>query len=288
MRDFARMTAIAALAFVCAASGAHAGPRRGHASGHASGHTSGAPSSFFLAGNPHVPLAVVTGHAITTAVSSDERGKTCGRRARWATVGSRWRAVDVWGKVLGTYAVDGRDHYDVTGCFELSFASAPPRDGSLLFVSEDSAWREPPSAEWAPRAEERAAFATVLARVEGGQSQGALPTSLTEVGPDTRFFDVVSAGKTVHMAVGGRCGGFLVGSFAAGAWTIVKEERAGTRSQRVCHRPLAVFDMTGDGVPEIVLRSIEGDGEWWGDSIIQRAADGRWREVAASPGGSTA
>jgi hypothetical protein len=50
-----------------------------------------------------------------------------------------------------------------------------------------------------------------------------------------------------------------------------------------CFRPLAVFDMTGDGVPEIVLRA-----SGWNDVVLQREPDDTWSIVASSPGGSTA
>ncbi len=243
-----------------------------------------APASYFLAGNPHVPLAVVKGGVIASAVRPDERGKTCGPRTRWSTARSRWRAIDAWGSVVGTYTLRAGERYDVTGCWEVSFASPPPHDRTLLFVSEDSAWSPSASLEWKPSAGERAAFAGMLARIGHGHSQTGLPETLSEVKTETRFFE----DSGTKMAIGGKCGGWIVASLANGAWSVVSQERSSKTENRLCYRPLAVFDMNGDGAPEIVLRFTEGDGEWWGESVLERGANGRWSEVAGSPGGSTA
>ena len=171
----------------------------------------------------------------------------------------------------------------------MTFASPPPRDGTLLFVSEHSAWVAPRSAEWSPSARDRTTFDDLLAGLAQGQSQAQLPSKLSEVQADTRFFEVPNGtGGTTRMAVGGRCGGWLVASLANASWTVVNQVRSGKPTQRVCYRPLAVFDMNGDGTPEIVLRFIEDDGAWWGEAVLKRSAAGRWTEVAGSPGGSTA
>lgn len=86
----------------------------------------------------------------------------------------------------------------------MMFASPPPRDGTLLFVSEDSAWVAPASVEWSPAATERTTFSNLLAGLAQGQSQTQLPTTLSEVHADARFFEVPNAtGGTTRMAVGG-------------------------------------------------------------------------------------
>src|SRR5258708_5700168 len=48
-------------------------------------------ASFWLAADPHVPLATVEGRAIR---SVGKRGKECGAASRWANPRSRWHAVD--------------------------------------------------------------------------------------------------------------------------------------------------------------------------------------------------
>jgi hypothetical protein len=104
-------------------------------------------ASYFLAGDPHVPLAVVTAGRISD--SAFDSG--CGDAKRWKAIGSRWRALDAWGQPLGIYTASAKDDYDVTGCAELSFE--PALDLSHVLVSIDSAWKAPASAAWAaPRA----------------------------------------------------------------------------------------------------------------------------------------
>jgi len=69
-------------------------------------------TSFFLASRTsfdmgHVPLAVVRGAEVLDAVPRGrpgERHTSCGARARWAAIGSRWRALDEWGQVVAPSA----------------------------------------------------------------------------------------------------------------------------------------------------------------------------------------
>src|SRR5262245_61639730 len=61
-----------------------------------------ARSSYWLAADPHVPLAMIEGKHIR---SVGKRGKDCGAANRWAKPKSRWHAVDAWGKVTGTFEV---------------------------------------------------------------------------------------------------------------------------------------------------------------------------------------
>jgi hypothetical protein len=95
--------------------------------------------SYFLAGDPHVPLAVVKDGRIVDP--------TCDDAKRWKTLGSRWQALDAWGQPLGVHVASAKDDYDVTGCAELSFE--PALDLTHVLVSIDSAWRVPTSAAWA-------------------------------------------------------------------------------------------------------------------------------------------
>jgi len=254
--------------------------------------------SHFLSANPHVPLAVVHNGEIKSAVSPKERGRSCGERRRWAKSKSQWRAVDGWGRVVGTYAAVATEAYDVTACFELAFESPPPKSDNLLFVAADSGWTESKvTPEWQPSQKDREAFATLLASTIGKKDpQDNIPKVVSAVPTTIRFFRSSSSSpssSSKRMAVGGRCGGWLIAELddANGAvWKPVAQNRAPQSStNRQCYRPLAVFDMNGDGDPEIVFRFTEGGGEWWGEEVMQRSAtDGKWHEVALSPGGSTA
>jgi hypothetical protein len=255
-------------------------------------------TSYFMAGNPHVPLAVVSHGIIRDAVDPSSHGKSCGAPGRWAKAGSRWRALDAWGKVLGSYVMDDlHEVYDATGRIEEGFVHPPAHDSTLLYVFADSPWREPISAEWKPARAERRSLLALASELSRGQSLEHLPDVLTELTVTTRFFEFPSAtGEPRHMAVAGRCGGWLVAEHAHGRWSIVSREqhaRHGSKpdeenDHRMCFRPVAVFDMNGDGVPEIDLRFTEYQGEWWGEHVLQRSSSGAWVYVALSAGGSTA
>lgn len=249
----------------------------------------GAGATFVLSGNPHVPLAVVHGHTITSAFTDAERSKGCGDKRRWAQRGSAWTAVDAWGQVFGTYRIRGSELYDATGCREVQLTSPPQSEETRLYISSDSSWHEPRSAEWVPSAEERRSLHVLSVRLEEGQTDDELPSTLSELHAQARFFEVpAGAGKSTRMAVAGRCGGWLVAEQVGTSWKVVTRKLQERPELRECYRPMAVFDLDGDGTPEIVLRFIEGGGEWWGERVVRRAADGTWSSVALSGGGSTA
>ncbi len=67
--------------------------------------------------------------------------------------------------------------------------------------------------------------------------------------------------------------------------TVVKTSSHKTTSDW-CFRPVAVFDMNGDGKPELVMRSSGGDG--WQDFVLEESESGTWHDAAISRGGSTA
>ena len=89
---------VLALAVALLGHGAEAQPRSSTAP--SSFAKTGTPS-FFLGADPHVPLAVVAGGRITSAVARAARGTSCGSRTRWAQLGSKWLALDGWGQAMG-------------------------------------------------------------------------------------------------------------------------------------------------------------------------------------------
>ncbi len=270
----------------------HAG-QAGHAGMTAHRAPSAPPISYFLGGNPHVPLAVAHGSLLRSAVSDTERGHSCGPRSRWRVPASRWNAIDAWGQLVGSYVVESFDDYDVTGCAEIAFVGAPRNDGALVFVSADSAWQPSPSLQWAPSGVQRQGFEAALADVVRGHAQSHLMRECTEIHEDTRFFEIAAShangAVAQRFAVGGRNGGYVVASLGAdGRWSrdLVKSEPVRAPDYTNCYKPVAVFDMNGDGVPEIVMRQSEPAS--WSDFVLMRSGTGHWQVVATSPGGSTA
>lgn len=241
-----------------------------------------ATTSWFLAANPHVPLAVVRGGELQAAVPRTQFGTSCGDKRRWASEGSSWRALDAWGRFVGTATVDVVEDYDVTKCGEVYFAPKFDRTNTMLFVSSDSAYAPGPSFEWAAGANAQGTFLALLGKVAAPAKRKA-PFTCTEITKGARFFQV--GGQ--KLAVGGSDGGFLVAAFDGRTWTTERTER-GSDEMRTCYRPVGVMDLNGDGKPEIVVRQVFGDGEGWHDAVLTRDGSGHWSLVAVSPGGSTA
>lgn len=243
--------------------------------------------SLFLGADPHVPLAVVTRGRVRYAVTAEARGRSCGDPARWARVGSRWHTLDEWGQIVGTKVVAAREDppYDVTACRELTLAPHDARDSARVFVSIDSVWVVPPSAAWSPSAPLRASFDGVVAKEipDTTIAPSNVPSQCASIVGRTRYFDAAGS----HYAVGTTNAGYVIARQDRAAWTVVHLQRSRpSKSDTVCYRPLSIFDMNGDGSPEVVLRMSEGSS--WGDFVLSLDSNGRWVEVAASPGGSTA
>jgi hypothetical protein len=178
----------------------------------------------------------------------------------------------------------------VTGCSEVSFAPRLANEGTLLFVSKDSAWKPSASRRWFPSPGEQRAFEAILADTLKGHAQTQLPDTCTEVPNETLYFQVPRPnGLADRFAVGGGNGGYVIASVEAASWSVRLRKREPVQSSGLfsqCYRPLSVLDMNDDGVPEVVLRSSEGAS--WGDFVLELGRSGAWRIVAESPGGATA
>lgn len=254
-----------------------------------------AKSSYWLAADPHVPLAAVEGKHIR---SVGKRGKDCGSASRWAKPKSRWHAVDTWGKITGTYEVRGAETFDVTSCRELAFIGVKGQPGSGLFVSEDSAYKPGDSAAYTPSAAEKKRFERFLNNVESAFVDHKPLGKYLPWGKRTVFFEVSlpkdpswegrvdGAGKPIvrpkHWAVSG--GAALTVAYLGqhGQWhAAMVKPPLGLADSYV---PVAVFDMNGDGIPEIVYRS--SDGPSFAEAVM--SLDPRtmkWEDAAESPGG---
>jgi len=239
-----------------------------------------------LAADPHVPLAEIAGGNIRQAVPSTSRSRSCGDRARWAKIGSRWKALDAWGQVTSTRTVSARDDYDVTGCAELSFTPTARGDLTSVLVSADSTWTSPPSAEWKPNTSDTAAFDALVAKEipDGSVAAAGVPRQCTAIPTRARFFHMRGG---INYAVGTSNAGYVIARHDVAGWSVITRQRSRiTPYGAICYRPVAVFDMNGDGAPEIILRESQGDS--WGETILEQDAQGQWPETVSSPGGSTA
>jgi hypothetical protein len=253
--------------------------------------------AFFLASSTepdggHVPLAVVRNGQVGDAVPRPAkwpavRPRDCGPRSRWAVVGSRWQALDEWGQIIGTAAVRERPVYDVTRCAELVLSLSPAGkiDGHTLFVSEDSAWRPSPAPVFSPSAAARQSFRAIVEATVDDRRAGraALHPQCAAIKERVQFF-AASGGE--GYAVGTSNIGYVVARLEGERWTPVTTRVENYRPHAgavTCYRPVAIFDMNQDGVPEVVLRQ-SAAGEAWGDLVLGRDPAGRWGVVAISPG----
>jgi hypothetical protein len=255
-----------------------------------------AKPSYWLAADPHVPLAVVDGKHIQGV---GKRGKDCGAANRWAKPKSRWHAVDAWGRITGTFAVKGAEAFDVTACREVAFETITGKPGAGLFVSDDSGYKPIESAAFTPSAVERKRFEGFLNQIEGTWVDHKPLGKAVPWGQRTMFFEaslprdpawegrVDGAGKPVERpkrwAVSG--GPVLTVAYLGqhGQW----------HASRVLppigladsYLPVAVFDMNGDGIPEIVYRT--SDGPTFADAVLALDPHAmKWDEAAESPGGA--
>jgi hypothetical protein len=252
--------------------------------------------SFWLAADPHVPLATVQERAIH---SVGKRGVECGDAGRWASPGSRWHAVDTWGQKTGVYEVSTAEAFDVTACREVSFTARSGKPGAGLFVSDDSGYAPPTSAAYSASVGEKKRFSHFLG---GMESSWVNQKPLGKVVPwekRTLFFQfdppkeaswdgrVDGAGKPLERphrwAVAG--GPMLVVAYLGdkGHWKAASVKTPLGIADS--YTPIAVFDMNGDGIPEIVVRS--NDGPNFADKVLRfHAGTMSWEEAAESPGGA--
>lgn len=254
-------------------------------------------TAYWLGGNPHVPFVTVKGRTITQAITAAQRNKSCGDAKRWSALGSQWRAVDGWGQVTGLATIDTADRYDRTKCNEVQFAPKFDRNtGGTLFVSAQAAWRPAAPARWQPSAAQSAAFAPLLAEQlsDFSQQQQKLPYRCAEGRDKVRYFKYSPAGsdEVAYGAIGGGMGGYVLATLSTdeagkSSWKPVIARKPGPK-RPICYRPISVFDMNGDGRPEIVLRFVElqDEDESWGDLLLSHHGGG-WQIHSMSPGSST-
>lgn len=252
-------------------------------------------TSFWLAADPHVPLATVEGKAIR---SVGKRGKSCGAASRWANPGSRWHAVDAYGQTTGLFEVTGSEAFDVTACHEVSFTARSGKPGVGLFVSDDSGYTPAESASYAPSVPEKKRFDRFLGTMESSFVNQRPLGKLVPLAKRSLFFQFAAPknaswdgrvdgdGKPIERpkrwAVAG--GPMLVVAYLGekGRWHAASVKTPLGLADS--YTPVAVFDMNGDGVPEIVVRVT--DGPSFADKVLSLNSETMtWEEAAESPGG---
>jgi hypothetical protein len=252
-------------------------------------------SSFWLAADPHVPLAMVDGKAIRPV---GKRGKECGSESRWANPKSRWHAVDAWGQTTGLFEVSGSETFDVTSCHEVSFAPRSGKPGVGLFVSDDSGYTPGESAAFSPSTPEKRRFERFVGAMESSWVNQRPLGKAVPMAKRTMFFQFAppkspswedrydGAGKPIERprrwAVAG--GPILVVAYlgAGGRWKAASVKAPLGLADS--YTPVAVFDMNGDGVPEIIVRA--SDGPSYADRVLSLNQETMtWEEAAESPGG---
>jgi hypothetical protein len=246
----------------------------------------------WLAHDPINPLALVSKDGIASPDVA-----CCNS---FSQLGSQWHAIDAYGQIAGTVEIDGGEGYDVSQCWELSTKVRSGNDGAGLYVDLD--WKPGKSARWTPSVEDKGKLAKTIGTLESAM----VPTSDWPCGSGepalafearSLFFSTkAEPGEKgdVHWAVVG--GPLLViarledEGKKSERWIAhhVNNDSASTCTKRV-HQPLAVVDLDGDGVPEVIVH--DDYGESYGESILQiRGVAGwsKWSEIASSVGGSTA
>jgi hypothetical protein len=231
----------------------------------------------FLGGGPIGPLARVRGGAL-----SKPEDRAC---RTWGPIGSRWRELDRYGRVVGEVRISARDYYDVSRCDELSVRRVSGKAGAGIFVDAKSGYSAPDARAWQPSA----AAAKVLEGLATARQKGIvdLAPSLSVPLAERAFFFEWGASRERYAVVGGRS--LLVFARRDGAWKLLFEQLPEKmRSQDKGYSAVLVTDMNGDGRPEIVVHHLEESGEWYGDSTYSLQANGTWVEIGAGIFGSTA
>jgi hypothetical protein len=215
--------------------------------------------SYWLSASPHIPLAEVD-ESGDLHLAGDARA-VCGKASRWAKPKSRWSAVNAWGQLAGAFQIAGSAVDEDTSCREVSFEGQRTGDPALLFVSEDSGFTPTASVEWKPSVPDKKRFDRFVGGMERMFLDGKLPDKIQPLSKRTMFFEAKPPATSTlkartHWAVTG--GPVLMVSYLGehGKWKAAMVEPPLGLAQS--YRPVAVFDMNGDGAPEIVFHVREG------------------------------
>ncbi|MFO0757672.1 MAG: hypothetical protein U0359_14340 [Byssovorax sp.] len=239
--------------------------------------------SFWIAAEPHVPLAVVDAGVIHGVTPGP---KTCGAEKRWARPKSHWRAVDEWGQVTGSFEVQKSLPFEDKSCREVFFKGQPASQPPVLLVSEDSGWKPGASAAWTPSEQEARHFERMASAVDELWVNGKPKGKVAPLAQRTLFFQMASgeSKRPTHWAVAG--GPVLMVAYLGehGHWKMAEVKSPLGKGD--AYKPIGVFDMNGDGMPDIVYHVSDGPNA--ADGVLSLdAASMSWIDAAMSPGGAT-
>jgi len=235
----------------------------------------------FIGSGPSTPLAVVKKGKI------DDAGVAC--CAPWAVKGAHYKTLDAFGQIVGDADISGGEGYDVSQCYELDLTTKKGKAGVGLYV--DGSFSAPKSVAWTPSANEQAALVKTIANLEHALVATApydcsSGPKLRPFAERTLFFSFKDDKETVQYAVVGGPLLIVARLQSDGRWVACDFSSPSPDSCRLrAYEPRAVFDMNGDGSPELVVHEDLGDS--FGD-IVLGYAHGAYREVAAAVSGSTA
>jgi hypothetical protein len=246
------------------------------------------PSYFVASG---VPLAEVHDGRIASVVSAK---RPCGSKTRWAKKGSAWTALDAWGQVVSTGAtLSDRHFFEGSGCHQVQFQTAAGSgETPRLFLTSGSGYTPAPSVRWSPADDVAKRFEHLYAAQETAWVEGK-PAKADDP-RRTLFFSLpkqeasVEGAPTqrrpIHWAVAG--GRVLVVGYvgATGAWKVGHVLPPNGKDN--AYEPLAILDMNGDGLPEIVVHE-EAGGVYVDRVLSFDAGTLRWEKSVESPGGAS-
>ncbi|MFV8756032.1 hypothetical protein ACNOYE_36230 [Nannocystaceae bacterium ST9] len=203
----------------------------------------------------------------------------------WGVIGSRWWALDPWGKVVGEFELRGGEGYPVTNCYELDFTPLAGELGTGLLVA--GPYREPDTARWDPDAKQLARLQVEVDAIDAIFEHQGAPAPLAErVLPFWRSDWSGTDASREWVAVGGRWLG-LFSLEPDGSWRL-RQLDASLATDRFlpddAQRPLAAIDLDGDGDPELIVH--EHAGPSWSD-VLLRPAGSMYDRSFESPGGAT-
>ena len=249
----------------------------------------------WLDSNPHVPFSLVDKQTVHPA------GEPCCRS--WARKNSIWQAVDKWGKISGRLRLSDVDFYDVTNCVESQFELLSGNKGARLYFS-GRGYRGSSNFSWQPTPRQRRALhslwsQTVIATLVSSRRRAADSDAFPEIEmdnakPQIMFFFTNGSGanKSVRRfwAVSGGPT-MTIWWLTESGWSLHSQlngfsDEAAQFPWHGFYRPLAVFDINGDGVPNIVVHEDQMN-VFWRD-ILLGLTGGKWQIIAGSTGGSTA